>query len=305
MKRVVALILFLMGCGTGGADGGGDNALPNPGYAPYEWLESTDGLRSILTTESHLNSPHALVHQGRVHLYLAQCLPDTPCRIVEARSPDGIHFEALTPVADHPDGLRHPFVTHAPQGLVLYAVNEGTGALLRFAKTPNGFADPMVVLTPEANTRFVSPSVTYSDGKRIIFIGEESSEHTRFLMASDESNSTPEPIDFQWCVDPCWSAGIARGVDVRRVRTATGRIQYRAIATVQDNQGKPAIAYAVSDDKIRWSAFPFNPVLEANARLREPSQVRFQGQYFIYAVAGQTAKVVAAMNNTPAPSVSW
>ena len=308
------LLMFVCGCGTGGDAGSGNGGLPNPGYAPYEFLANEEGvLTSLFPENTDLTAPFARIEAGRVALYLTQCTNAEPCQIVRAESDDGEHFGPLTTVATYEDGLRDPVVARAPEGDELWVVNDMGTALIRLTAGQNGkFSDPVPMISAKTGVKYASPSIVFIGNHRHVFWTATEGESSTMMHALDPASASPNPENFNavgtdLCSEtPCWAQGPIIDSEVRYVTSATGRKKFRAIVSALSSDGVHALGYIVSTDAQHWSNYAFNPALATDADLKQASQARLGHRYLVYAVAGRrTLKIVVAVNEEGQPSNNW
>jgi hypothetical protein len=302
MKRL-ALMLFALGCGTGGDPGDGSQNLPNPGFAPYTvYLGPDDRAVNLFPDRPNLGAPFARIEGDRVALYLHECPAEAPCRIVRADSKDGINFDEPDTFAEHPDGLMDPFVSDSAGQTTLWAVTADGTQVVRQTGQSGPFTE---VLRAPQETVFASPSVRIIQGVVHLFLIEVFDDRrivTHQLVGGDEKTTLQGLCGFAGC------RGVEQlqDVEVRYAVTPAGRRIWRALLSGQDLDGNGVLNFAASNDGHEWSPFAFNPAITSGGSLRSGTQIVFDERYHVYAVSGRSAtRIVLAVNDRPGGSQRW
>ena len=304
MHRLL-LFICLFGCGTGGVPGDGGRALPNPGYAPYELQLDADGrARDLFPNEIGLGGPFARVEGQTLALYMHQCRTDAPCRVVRCTSKDGSSFSTPEVVAEHPDGLRDPFIREVDGGLTLWSVSDDGRRLNELSLDGESLTQTVHQLGDEEG-RLSSPSIIEMGGRQQLFLMHDHEGVTTILhrTAPGEALDSLHGI----CSErPCPETERLTGLEVRYASSGTGRGVLRALLSTTMGSENGVLSFAASHNGQDWSPFAFNPALSGGGSLGHASQVLFKGSYYVFAVSGRAeTRIVVAINERPAASQRW
>ncbi len=264
MRRALA-VLLLVGCGTLGAEGGGDTDLPNRGVVPYT-VATLDGV-------GELTEPAAVVVGAEVHLFATEEAPGGSS-VVRLRSQDGLRFGAPEIIEG---GARSPSAV----------VHEGV-VQLAFVRGGRVFMGP--VGEPEATSiEGDAPSLVSVDGELQLYV----SRAEQVLKVVDGRAGPTILLPGRDCVDPagepeaCWDAGLVGSAEIRVGTSATGRRLWRLMYGGGRGDAR-SIGFAASWDGVVFTRYAFNPIVPIDAMYdgdpkdAAPSNVRLGDRYLLY-----------------------
>ena len=306
MNRIALSLFFFVccGCGTGGSSGGGAAALPSAGLGPYVWTDITVGDEKASFGPEY-GAPFAIGVDGEMWLYLRHCADATGCRIMMAKSTDGLHFDSPQVIATHPMGLDHPVVIKENDKFKLFAMSSARDAVLEFTGSKTGeFRFKRLLPIPSVAAPLLELSVVEL-GARQMFLFNTTAAPTEWRVFHDDDEAVTAFVS-ELCGSPCELFSWPSLVTFKRARSRRGRELLRAFGVVTNNSGDNQLNVYGSFDGQNWYAYENNPVLSTPADINRLTMATDSRRFFIYAeLDTQKRTLRGAIHESGVPSITY